>query len=194
MAGRRFRSHRPGVRFDFGAIGKGFVLDRLGETLRSLGIERFFLNASGNMLCGAPPQLPSDTSEARGWPVSIATLGQPDRELQRRRLVQRGIATSGDQYQRFPDSSDPGGIAPTSHIVDPLRRRGLDMPCMATVLGPRAADADALATACCVLLQRGTLASWLDRHEEELQGLGMEMVLQSARGEGIRLTSVACDW
>ena len=43
------------VRFDFGGIGKGIVMDEALETLRSMGINSALLNASGDLRIGDPP-------------------------------------------------------------------------------------------------------------------------------------------
>ncbi len=194
---RRLRVHRPGIRLDFGAIGKGFVVDRLGEMLREQGITAFLINASGNMLCGDAPRAEPKTEISQGWPVTIGMLGHPDREMKRLRLTNRGIATSGDQFQKYRN----GGTTydeteqrerTTSHILDPELRRGLEESNMATVITASASDADALATACCVHLQRGDLSSWLARIEGAIAPA--EFILQSARDRDIALTSAYCDW
>jgi thiamine biosynthesis lipoprotein len=190
---QRLRLHRPGVLLDFGAIGKGFVIDRIGESLQALGISSFSINASGNLLCGEPIASDPPGRGEVGWPISIGVLGEPQRELKRLRLSRCGIATSGDQNQRFRNAGAVDATGPTSsHIVDPVLRRGLDQSHMATVIAPQASDADALATACCVHMQRGSLSSWLARAQSELPHA--EYVFQSWRDAGIAYTSVACDW
>lgn len=191
----RVRFHRPGIVLDFGAIGKGFVVDRIGERLREMGIDRFLVNASGNMLCGDAIEQASPISSSRGecgWPIAIVTLGEPDRELRRLRLSRCGIATSGDAHQRFRDGGSNEDSDRSSHIVDPVQRRGLYRLNMATVVTANAADADALATACCVHLNRGTVNAWLSRTRGELPRA--EYVFQSLRDGAIAYTSIPCDW
>ncbi|MCU0707627.1 MAG: FAD:protein FMN transferase [Pirellula sp.] len=190
--GHRVRLLRPGVMLDFGAIGKGFVVDRIGESLRSIGIDRFLVNASGNMLCGEAIETERGPQAEKSWPISIGTLGDPKLVLKQLRLKRCGIATSGDQFQKFRDAGSEEGAKPTSHILDPEKRRGLDAPNMATVITESASDADALATICCVHLQRGSLSSWKARVEAELPRA--EYVLQSWRDRAIAYTSIPCDW
>lgn len=164
--GLRIRFKRPGLRVDFGAIGKGFVVDRLGEQLLELGIQSYSVNASGNMGFGQGPTL-----ESQGWPVSIGMINSPDRSLCQMRLAHCGIATSGDVHQKFRDR--PGvhpEARPSSHIVDPAKRQGLKDTVMATVITGNATDADAFATACCVHSERGTLRSWLSHFELQEDG------------------------
>lgn len=193
LAEQRVRFHRPGVMLDFGAIGKGFVVDRIGERLRAMGIDSFVVNASGNMVCGSPVRSHGvDPDRSVGWPVAIGVLGDSEREFKRLRLSHCGIATSGDQYQRFRDGASEGNATRTSHIVDPVQRQGLEQSNMATVITAMASDADALATACCVHLQRGTLSSWLARARGELPRA--EYVLQSWREGAIAYTAIPCDW
>ena len=198
---RLVRFRRSGLRLDFGAIGKGYVADRLGERLRELGIDRFVVNASGNMLCGdswLDPTQPQPNTAGRlsvgdvpgGWPISIGLLQAPNLDLRRLRMARCGIATSGDQYQKFRDNPATPAERRTSHIVDPALGKGLEQACMASVIASTAADADAMATACCVHMQRGTTASWLSRHAGEFEKL--ELILQSrdAPGQPIRMTTM----
>lgn len=189
---QRVRFHRPGVILDFGAIGKGFVVDRISEQLRSLGIDRFLINASGNMRCGDAIASSEEAGGEVGWPIAIGALGDPENDLKRLRLANCGIATSGDQYQRFRDGGSTGIGTRSSHILDPVQRRGLEEPNMATVITASASDADALATACCVHLQRHTLTAWLSRARGELPAA--EYLFQSWRDGAIAYTSVPCDW
>ncbi|MFM2218263.1 MAG: Thiamine biosynthesis lipoprotein ApbE precursor [Planctomycetota bacterium] len=159
---RRVRFSIPGIRFDFGAIGKGFVVDRLAECLQEFGIERYVVNASGNMRLGIGPY----EEKPMGWPVSIGCVESPDRSLAMFELQRCGIATSGDQYQKFRDgprlNGDAKGEEPkSSHIVDPEKKLGLHQVQMATIITMDATHADAFATALCVHMERGTHRTWL---------------------------------
>ena len=40
----------PGVTLDFGGFGKGWLIDQLGELLRSSGVEQFIINGGGDIL------------------------------------------------------------------------------------------------------------------------------------------------
>jgi thiamine biosynthesis lipoprotein len=198
----RVRFQKEGIRLDFGAIGKGFVVDRLGEQLRSIGIHRFVINAAGNMLCGDPivestlddqNPIPRWHQDA-GWPVAIGLLNDPNRELRRLRLSECGIATSGDQFQKYRDDVRTPADKKTSHIIDPIDKRGLERACMASIIAGSASDADAMATACCIHMQRGTIASWLARRENDLPIAECILQSQDDLHAPIRLTSVDCDW
>jgi thiamine biosynthesis lipoprotein len=162
----RVRFARPGIRLDFGAIGKGFVVDRLGERLKANGIESYCVNASGNMVFGESPK-----PTVQGWPINIGLVDQPDRSLVSLRLSQCGIATSGDLHQKYRDR--PGvtdNQDKSSHIVDPAKQKGLTGSIMATVITSDATSADAFATACCVHASRGSLRPWLTGLESGANG------------------------
>ncbi|MEQ1824783.1 MAG: FAD:protein FMN transferase [Pirellula sp.] len=160
----RFRSKRPGVRLDFGAVGKGMVADKIALELKEIGISQFVVNASGNMRLGDSPP------NAEGWPISIdippLQVGDNTVEFCRMRLNQSGVATSGDRWQRFPDSLEQPGKAEnvprTSHIIDPKTLRGIAGHHSVSVFSNQATRADAIATITSVRLQND-LAGWLDR-------------------------------
>jgi thiamine biosynthesis lipoprotein len=162
VTNRAFRTRTTGFRFDFGAIGKGIVADAIARHLQVCGIDQFVVNASGNMRLGRAPESTS------GWPVSVdvpsATKSSSDGQSQiapeffRWRLEKCGVATSGDRWQRFPDSSSPSSTS--SHITDPSSLKGVAGSHSATVIASNAADADAIATATIVRLNRD-LAGWL---------------------------------
>lgn len=176
--GRQIRFKQPGIRFDFGAIGKGFAIDQTATQLKELGIQSYCVNASGNMALGASPK-----PTAAGWPVEIGLVDSPDRSLRSVRLVDCGIATSGDLHQKLrdrPQPNTPDGTAKSSHIIDPKKQLGVVGSQMATVITDNATNADAFATACCVHLARGTLRNWLARLEQGDQGEQGELNYPSA--------------
>ncbi len=182
------RSVKPGVRLDFGAIGKGFVVDKIAEKLTEMEIDRYVVNASGNMRIGRPPP---DTT---GWPIAIdlpATgIRQKAAELLRTRLSQCGIATSGDRWQRFPDAFGVTENEYSSHIIDPKTIVGLAGHQSVTVIAENATDADAAATATCVRTQ-SDLAGWLKTIHEEKPMLQIIALLSDGSNESVRMISTA---
>lgn len=133
------RVNRP-VRMDFGAIGKGYAVDAAFEVLTGAGIDRCMVNMSGNMRLGKAP--PNRT----GWRIDVAPLQDKQPPIRQLILAQTAIATSGDLWQfTIVDGQR------RSHILDPKTGYGVVGPIAATVLASTATDADACATALCVL-------------------------------------------
>ena len=180
----------PGIRLDFGAIGKGVVVDKIAERLSEMEIEEHVVNASGNMRIGqAPPN-------TKGWPIAIdfpvSDARKQSLELLRTRLSRCGIATSGDRWQRFPDASGITEKGYTSHIIDPRTKVGVSGHQSVTIIAENATDADAAATATCVRSQRD-LAGWLKTLAEKKPEL-LAIVLQTDESnETIRMISTAND-
>ncbi len=134
---RSVRLSRPGMRLDLGGIGKGYIADRAGEALREQGVNRFLIDLGGDLLAGEPPP------DRAGWTVEVRTdLGDATSLT----VANAGVATSGDTAQFV----EIDGVR-YSHIVDPRTGLGLTNRIAATVIAPDAANADALASAVCVL-------------------------------------------
>lgn len=139
---------RPGVQFDLGAVAKGWILDDVMRGVRAEGISAALVEAGGDLVVhGAPPG-------AAGWRIGIR-----DRHGEATIIRTAGaVSTSGPsaQWIRGPD----GGRE--SHVVDVATGRGVRHDDAVTVLGPRAALTDALATALTLVPvgEREALARW----------------------------------
>lgn len=157
---RGFRFSRPGIRFDFGAIGKGLVADKVYTMMLSKGVGCCIVNFSGNMRIGSAP--PGTT----GWPVAIDSLqayGEEEESLLRRdRYHDCGIATSGSRWQRFVDSTSVGQEDKTSHILDPRTLNGIRLRQSVTIVSATAIESDAAATATSVHQTRD-IGYWLTK-------------------------------
>jgi thiamine biosynthesis lipoprotein ApbE len=157
---RVFRFTKPGIRFDFGSIGKGLVADKVYAMMLSKGVGCCIVNFSGNMRIGSAP--PGTT----GWPVAIDSLQPNDQEeeslLRRDRYHDCGIATSGSRWQRFVDSSSVGQEDRTSHILDPRTLNGIKLKQSATIVTATAIESDAAATATSVHQTRD-IGYWLTK-------------------------------
>ena len=130
----------PEMRLDCGAIAKNYAVDEALAVLKARGITSALVGGSGDMAAGdAPPGQP-------GWRIEVAALdvpGAPPPQIVF--LKNRGIATSGDVFQRV----EIGGKR-YSHIVDPRTGYGLTDHSLVTVLAPDCTAA-CLATAVSVL-------------------------------------------
>ncbi len=128
------------------AIAKGAIIDRACAAALAGGrIESLILNIGGDLrVCGPAEQL-VDIADPRG-----ADNSPP---LARLRLTSRAVAGSGGERRGF----DILGRH-YAHVFDPRTGRPVFTIASATVVAPRAIDADALATACCVLAPQESLA------------------------------------
>ncbi len=137
---RSVRLDSPEVRLDFGAIGKGYIVDQAFEVLRAADISCSLINVSGNIRAGAAPP------DRVGWRIEIAPLQPGSPPLRHVQIANQSIATSGDLWQFVLID----GVR-RSHILDPQTGLGVVGPRCATVIAPKATDADALATTACIV-------------------------------------------
>lgn len=122
---------------DLSAIGKGFALDRAGESLRKMGVTDFVFELGGEILAGDGE-----------WKVAIEKPDPTTQETAMTVLLKnRALATSGN-YRLFQPAD--GGLA--SHIIDPRTHQPIIRPpSSVSVLAKDCAIADAWATALFVL-------------------------------------------
>lgn len=133
----RFR--RQGLKLNFGAIGKGYALDRAAELLRrDWGIGSALLQGGGSSILGmgVPP------NEPRGWPISVNHPEPDQRPLAAVYLKDRALGTSAATFQYFEIAGKRYG-----HVLDPRSGRPAVGCASASCLHASAAAADALSTA-----------------------------------------------
>jgi thiamine biosynthesis lipoprotein len=141
-AARTVRFHRPGMEINLGAIGKGFVIDKVVAMLRRSGVTCALVNAGGSSIfaLGAPP----DGSD--GWRVGLRPGGTAMERLGVVELRDQAFGTSGDHEQHFVT----GGVR-YGHILDPRTGRPVCHRMTACSLGDSATRTDALSTALAVM-------------------------------------------
>jgi thiamine biosynthesis lipoprotein len=128
--GRTVRFTVPGVELSFGAVGKGWALDRVAASLRVKRVARALLTAGG--------------SSHRGWggaPWELA-LRPGGEELGLLRLREAALGTSGAGEQGFEVEGRRFG-----HVLDPRTGWPAEGVLSASVVASEAAVADALSTA-----------------------------------------------
>ena len=131
----------PDMRLDAGSIGKAYAVDAALAVLKARGITRALVGGSGDMAAGdAPPGLP-------GWRIEVASLDTPGAPPPRIvHLANRGIATSGDVFQKVEIDGKR-----YSHIVDPRTGLGLTDHSLVTVIAPDCFTANCYTTSASVL-------------------------------------------
>jgi FAD:protein FMN transferase len=161
------RLMHPNMRLDLGGIAKGYAADEGVKSAIAGGVSRVLVRASGDIAAGEAP--PGE----RGWRVGIAPLN-PE-ELPRRfvEIAHCGISTSGDARQHLVVDGRR-----YSHIIDPRTGECVGGRSSVTVIAPRAAIADALATAASVLGPEKAISVC-----ERFPGVELLMVYESEGGE-----------
>jgi thiamine biosynthesis lipoprotein len=139
-AARTARLERPGMRLDLGGIAAGYAMDEALAVLRSQGVSRALLDASGDIVVGDPPP------HQRGWRIGVAPRSADGPPSQYVLLSNSAVTTSGDAFQHV----EIGGKR-YSHIVDPHTGLGLTDRSAVTLIAHDGITADSYATAVCVL-------------------------------------------
>lgn len=140
---------------DLGGIAKGYIIDRAVDILERAGVRCGAVNAGGDLrLIGR---------RATPWRIGIRHPRQSDALLATLVLPEPvAVVTSGD-YERFFEQN---GVR-YHHLFDPVTGKPANRCRSVTVVSPRAALADALATAVFVLGPEDGLAL-LERYPETL--------------------------
>jgi thiamine biosynthesis lipoprotein len=129
-----------GMRLDLGGIAKGQAADAMLAIFFQHQLRRTSITAGGDVRMGEPPP------GQKGWTIGVRAL---ENNLEKTTLILSdcAVSTSGDLQQAVKID----GVR-YAHIIDPQTGLGLSRPVAATVIAPTAAQSDALATACCVLM------------------------------------------
>src|SRR5690349_54782 len=131
------------TQLDFGSIGVGYGIDRALAVLRSRGVNRAFLDVSGDVAAiGAPPGEP-------GWRVDIADPKHYGRAVAHTRLRDTALSTAANT-----ESIVRYGALIVGHVMDPHSGWPAHGLTQASVVTRMAGAADALSTAMLVTGRR----------------------------------------
>lgn len=132
---------REGIEFNLGAIGKGYAVDRVGETLLSVGVSNWLVHGGRSSIRANGTHAGHD-----GWPIGLRSPLMPDKPFATLLLKDAAIGTSGTAVQWFRHEGKRYG-----HILDPRSGWPVESLLSVSVIAPDAAMADALSTAFFVL-------------------------------------------
>lgn len=127
------------MRLGLGGIAKGYGVDRAMTVLMEHGVRSAVVDAGGDLKA-------LGQKGGRPWQIAVRHPREPERVIAMLPVSNTCVVTSGD-YQRFFEYEGKR----YHHIIDPRTGYPSEGCMSATVLGPDAATADALATALCVL-------------------------------------------
>lgn len=127
---------RPGMALTLNGIAQGFITDRIAALLRAQGLRDILIDMGEVAARGT-------RSDGAAWMAGVVTPeGQIVRKVQ---LRDRALATSSPSGTLL----DPRGQV--GHILDPATGQPARGQGVLSVSAPRAALADGLSTACCLL-------------------------------------------
>ncbi|HET7218878.1 MAG TPA: FAD:protein FMN transferase [Vicinamibacterales bacterium] len=134
-ASRSVRFTRSGLELNLGAIGKGYALDRVAETMRDAGAAQALLSAGQSSMLAIG-------GRGAGWFVELVSLRSDGSPVADVHLHDAAIGTSGagDQFV-IADGVRYG------HVIDPRTGWPASGVESASVIASSAAVADALSTA-----------------------------------------------
>jgi thiamine biosynthesis lipoprotein len=162
LDGRGLCLARTGMALTLDGIGKGFVVDRMVETLAAHGVRHALVNAGGDV------RALGRHADGRPWRVAVQDPRRAESHVEVIGLDDAAVATSGD-YVRFHDAERRH-----HHTVVPGSGRSPRELASVSVRAATAMDADALATAVFVLGREAGLRFVESRAGVECLVLGTE--------------------
>jgi len=155
----------PGMALNFGAIGKGYAVDRMGALLRARTVRHALVSAGGSSVLAVG-------GHGRGWAIDIRSARVASGRIARIYLRDGALGTSGAGEQFVVVDGQRYG-----HVIDPRTGWPARGVVSASVITGDATRADALSTA--FLIGGPELARrYCDAHPETLA-----LLLGEASGE-----------
>jgi len=170
IAAHRVAFARPGMAVTLNGIAQGYITDRVADLLRAQGLAHVLIDLGELRALGTRP-------DGDPWRVGLADPLRPGGLVDTLDVMDRAVATSAVTGTRF----DPAGRH--HHVFDPRRGRPGDGLLSASVVAPRATDADALSTA---LLADAALLGRV----KAAQGLPVDRILAVAAGSAVHRVEV----
>ena len=133
---------RDGMGITLDGIAKGYIVDAMAAVLEAHGIDRFLIDAGGDIRASGRRE------DGHGWLIAVRDPRHGGILPAGLRLTGGAVATSGGYEARY----DPEGS--WHHIVNSRSGRSPTDVLSATVVGPNVYASDALATAALVMSPR----------------------------------------
>ena len=138
ISGSTIKFEKEGMSVTLGGIMKGYIVDRIIETLKSQGVRNAFVNLGGHITAlGKKP-------DGGLWNTSLENSDNTEKIVEFA-LAGKSIVTSGNYYRYFDSKEKP------SSSIDPRTGFIADKSISATVIAGNATIADILATTVYIL-------------------------------------------
>ena len=134
------RFTRPGVMLDFGAIGKGYAIDRAAGLLRDAGIESVLIHGGTSTVYGM-----GSGPDGQPWKVAVEYPESPDAPAEVLAIVplrDEALSVSAVWGKSFTLGEQTYG-----HVLDPRSGEPASQAVLSAVILPSATDSDAISTA-----------------------------------------------
>lgn len=136
-----------GTKIELGAIGKGFIANKMKQKLVSLGIGSGIVNAGGDLICWGT------NAEGQAWKIGIADPHKKEKYIAWLPILNGSVATSGS-YERYALINGEK----YSHIIHPKSGMPVKGLQSVTVINPDAELCDAVATSVFLMGREAGLA------------------------------------
>jgi len=167
VSGGSVALERDGMGITLDGIAKGYIVDAMAAVLETHGIERFLIDAGGDIATSGQRE------DGRGWLIAVRDPRHGGILPGGLSLTRGAVATSGGYEARF----DPEGS--WHHIVSSRSGRSPTDVLSVTVAGPTAYASDALATAALLMSPREGV-----RFVESLPGFECLVIDAGGRASG----------
>jgi len=159
------------TKIDLGGIAGGYAVDEAVRIFKAAGFHDFMIDEGGDLFVSGK------NCEGKPWHIGIRHPRDPSNILEILELRDQAVTTSGDYEQFFEIQNQRW-----SHIMNPVTGYPQKGVVSATVLAPTTEEADALATALCVLDPKRGVAL-IDRLGE---GFACLLLEESSAGQLVR--------
>ncbi len=158
---------QPGLKIDFSAIAKGYLVDKAVLKLKAYGIKDALINAGGDIYC-------LGTNRGQPWNVGVRDPQELSEIVSSQVLIDEAVATSGNYEQFFEYQGRR-----YSHLIDPRSGYPVENDILSvSVVSQNCTTADGFATAFFVLGRDG-VREFLSRNPST-----MKIFVVASDGEG----------